>query len=137
MVASQERIKVGSEGVDHFLFVELSGAELEPHPRKRPCPHVENAESEGVGLALHGPHGLVCGGKADAPFDAPPLPPVRRAKLRDRGAGEAGGERITVTSAVLPKWARRTRSLDALLPVLYLRGISTGGFPGGAGRAPR
>jgi putative transposase len=53
--------------------------------------------------------------------------PVRRAKLRDRGAGE-GGERIRFTSAVLPRWARRTRSLDALLPVLYLRGISTGDF---------
>ncbi len=53
---------------------------------------------------------------------------VRRAKLRDRGAAEAGSEGITFTSAILPKWARRTRSLDALLPVLYLRGISTGDF---------
>lgn len=42
--------------------------------------------------------------------------PVQRAKLRDRG--EAGGDRITFTSAILPKWARRTRSLEALLPVL-------------------
>jgi hypothetical protein len=25
-------------------------------------------------------------------------------------------------------WARRTKSLDALLPVLYLRGVSTGDF---------
>ena len=57
--------------------------------------------------------------------------PVRRAKLRDRSADEAAafdGERITFTSAILPKWARRTKSLDALLPVLYLRGISTGDF---------
>jgi len=57
--------------------------------------------------------------------------PVRRTKLRDRGAGEAAGmdgERITFTSAILPKWARRTKSLDALLPVLYLRGVSTGDF---------
>jgi len=52
---------------------------------------------------------------------------VRRAKLRDRGAGE-GGERIRFTSAILPRWARRTRSLDALLPILYLRGVSTGDF---------
>ena len=29
---------------------------------------------------------------------------------------------------MLPLWARRTKSLDALLPVLYLRGISTGDF---------
>ena len=32
------------------------------------------------------------------------------------------------TSNLLPKWARRSRSLDALLPVLYLRAISTGDF---------
>jgi putative transposase len=51
--------------------------------------------------------------------------PVRRVKLRDRGLGE---ERIRFNSAILPRWARRTRSLDALLPVLYLRGISTGDF---------
>src|SRR5688572_2663357 len=38
---------------------------------------------------------------------------VRRVKLRDRGAG-AGGERIRFTSTILPRWARRTRSLDAL-----------------------
>jgi putative transposase len=52
---------------------------------------------------------------------------VARAKIRDRGvAGD--GERIRFSSAILPLWARRTRSLDALLPVLYLRGISTGDF---------
>jgi putative transposase len=52
---------------------------------------------------------------------------VQRVKLRDRGAG-ADGERIRFTSAILPRWARRTRSLDALLPVLYLRGVSMGDF---------
>src|SRR5512135_3639895 len=52
---------------------------------------------------------------------------VRRAKVRDRAAGSAG-ERIRFTSAILPRWARRTTSLDALLPVLYLRGVSTGDF---------
>jgi putative transposase len=54
--------------------------------------------------------------------------PVSRVKLRDRGAGESGTARIRFTSAILPRWARRTRSLDALLPVLYLRGVSTGHF---------
>jgi transposase-like protein len=52
---------------------------------------------------------------------------VRRIKLRDRGA-DADGARIRFSSAILPKWARRTRSLDVLLPILYLRGISTGDF---------
>ncbi len=52
---------------------------------------------------------------------------VQRVRLRDRGAGETG-ERIRFTSAILPRWSRRTRSLDALLPILYLRGISMGDF---------
>jgi putative transposase len=52
---------------------------------------------------------------------------VQKPKARDRGAPEAG-ERIRFTSAILPKWARRTKSLDALLPALYLRGISAGDF---------
>ena len=52
---------------------------------------------------------------------------VRRAKVRDRGEVSAE-EKIRFTSSILPKWARRTRSLDALLPVLYLRGVSTGDF---------
>ena len=52
---------------------------------------------------------------------------VSRVKIRDRGVG-ADGEKIRFASAILPRWARRTKSLDALLPVLYLRGISTGDF---------
>src|SRR3954471_7583280 len=53
--------------------------------------------------------------------------PVARVRVRDRGAS-GSEDRIRFTSTLLPKWARRTRSLDALLPVLYLRGISTGDF---------
>jgi putative transposase len=53
---------------------------------------------------------------------------VRRPKVRDRAAEVANGEKVRFTSHILPKWARRSRSLDALLPVLYLRGISTGDF---------
>jgi putative transposase len=57
---------------------------------------------------------------------------VRRAKLRDRAVDEAGSGRIRFTSAILPRWARRTRSLDALLPILYLRGVSMSGEPLGS-----
>ena len=52
---------------------------------------------------------------------------VEKPKARDRGA-RTGDERIRYSSAILPKWARRTKSLDVLLPALYLRGISTGDF---------
>ena len=67
----------------------------------------------------HGPHRAIQTGVG--PVE------VRRAKVRDRG--EVGTEeKIRFSSAILPKWARRTKSLDALLPVLYLRGVSTGDF---------
>ncbi len=52
---------------------------------------------------------------------------VQWIKRRDRGAGE-DGKRIRFRSAILPRWVRRTRSLDALLPILYLRGVSMGDF---------
>jgi putative transposase len=51
---------------------------------------------------------------------------VRAPRVRDRtGAGE---ERIRFTSAILPPYARRSRSLEVLIPILYLKGISTGDF---------
>jgi transposase-like protein len=52
---------------------------------------------------------------------------VQRVKVRDRAPAD-GERRLRFTSRILPRWARRTRSLDALLPVLYLRGVSTGDF---------
>lgn len=53
---------------------------------------------------------------------------VQRPKVRDRMATPDRAEKIRFTSNILPKWARRSVSLDALLPVLYLKGISTGDF---------
>ena len=54
--------------------------------------------------------------------------PVQRQKVRDRATGVPPEAKIRFTSNILPKWARRSRSLDAPLPVLYLRGVSTGDF---------
>ena len=53
---------------------------------------------------------------------------VQRPKVRDRAAANTPDTKIRFTSNILPKWARRSVSLDALLPVLYLKGISTGDF---------
>jgi putative transposase len=52
---------------------------------------------------------------------------VKKPKVRDRGEVPRE-EKIRFISTILPRWARRSKSLDALLPVLYLRGISTGDF---------
>ena len=64
---------------------------------------------------------------------------MRCPRVRDRGgAGEAG--KIRFTSAILPPYLRRAKSIEELLPWLYLKGISTGDFTealcsSGAGRA--
>ncbi|HET9245303.1 MAG TPA: IS256 family transposase [Xanthobacteraceae bacterium] len=51
---------------------------------------------------------------------------VRCPRVRDRG-GE-GSERIRFSSTILPPYARRSKSLEVLIPILYLKGISTGDF---------
>ena len=48
--------------------------------------------------------------------------PVKAPRVRDR-AGE-----IRFTSSILPPYLRRTKTLEELLPWLYLKGISTGEF---------
>ena len=53
---------------------------------------------------------------------------VQRPKVRDLLAASDPSKKIRFTSNILPKWARRSVSLDALLPVLYLKGILTGYF---------
>ena len=52
---------------------------------------------------------------------------VRQPRVRDRGTEVPSGE-IRFTSAILPPYLRRTRSIEELLPWLYLKGISTGDF---------
>jgi transposase-like protein len=51
---------------------------------------------------------------------------VRCLRVRDR-VGE-GAERIRFSSAMLPPYARRSKSLEVLIPILYLKGVSTGDF---------
>ena len=52
---------------------------------------------------------------------------VRCPRVRDRGGGEMG-PRIRFTSSILPPYLRRAKSIEELLPWLYLKGISTGDF---------
>jgi len=47
---------------------------------------------------------------------------IRQPRVNDRREGER------FTSQILPPYMRRTPSVDALIPALYLRGISTGDF---------
>jgi transposase-like protein len=47
-------------------------------------------------------------------------------RVRDRLSGT--DNRIRFSSAILPPYARRSKSLEVLIPILYLKGISTGDF---------
>jgi putative transposase len=53
---------------------------------------------------------------------------VRQPRVRDRGASAEDADRIRFTPSILPPYARRSRSLEVLIPILYLKGISTGDF---------
>ena len=50
---------------------------------------------------------------------------VQQPRVRDR---RPAGQREAFTSAILPPYLRKTRSLEGLLPWLYLKGVSTGDF---------
>ena len=51
---------------------------------------------------------------------------VKQPRVQDRRPPE---QQETFSPAVLPPYLRRTKSLDELIPWLYLKGISTGDFP--------
>ena len=53
---------------------------------------------------------------------------VRQPRLRDREAGTDVPARIRFTPTILPPYARPSKSLDTLIPILYLKGVSTGDF---------
>jgi putative transposase len=51
---------------------------------------------------------------------------VRQPRVRDRRS--QGAERIRFSPSILPPYARRSKSLDVLIPILHLKGVSTGDF---------
>jgi putative transposase len=53
---------------------------------------------------------------------------VRQPRVRDREAGRDDDGRIRFTPSILPPYARRSKSLEVVLPILYLKGISSGDF---------
>ena len=57
-------------------------------------------------------------------WEIPPLPWTNLSP--PFSSGEAG--KIRFTSAILPPYLRRAKSIEELLPWLYLKGISTGDF---------
>jgi len=54
--------------------------------------------------------------------------PVKQPRVRDRGAPADDPGRIRFSPAILQPYMRRSKSIETLLPILYLKGISTGDF---------
>ena len=52
---------------------------------------------------------------------------VRRPRVNDKRVDEQG-RRMKFTSKILPPYLRRTKSMEELIPWLYLKGVSTGDF---------
>ena len=50
---------------------------------------------------------------------------LRQPRVRDRQGGE---DAIRFTSSILPKYLRRSKAMDELIPWLYLKGVSTSQF---------
>ena len=53
---------------------------------------------------------------------------LRQPRVRDRAAAADDPGRIRFSSMILPPYMRRSKSIETLLPILYLKGISTGDF---------
>jgi putative transposase len=53
---------------------------------------------------------------------------VRQPRVRDREAVASNPARIRFSPTILPPYMRRSKSIETLLPILYLKGISTGDF---------
>jgi putative transposase len=53
---------------------------------------------------------------------------IRAPRVNDKRIDEESGERMRFSSRILPAYARRSPKVTDVLPVLYLRGLSTGDF---------
>ena len=60
-----------------------------------------------------------------------PVGPLRveQPRVDDRRTDESGNRLFRFTSAILPKYLRKARSIEELVPWLYLKGISSSDFP--------
>jgi putative transposase len=54
--------------------------------------------------------------------------PIRAPRVNDKRVDEETGERQRFSSKILPAYARRSPKVTEVLPILYLRGLSTGDF---------
>lgn len=62
---------------------------------------------------------------------------VKTPRVNDRRVDDETGERKRFSSKILPSWCHKSPKICALLPLLFLHGLSSGDFVPGAGTVPR
>ena len=113
---SQELDELAREGARRMLMRALESEVSEYIER-----HQEARDDEGHALVVRNGRARRRGvtlGCGTVEVDAP--------RVNDRRA--VNGERARFTSELLPPYMRRSPKVDEVLPVLYLRGLSTGDF---------
>lgn len=115
VVVEDPLMEILRQGAQKLLKWALE-AEVEEFLQK----HADARDSSGKRLVTrngHLPERTIQTGIGDIPIKAP--------RVADRRAGSA---RVRFSSSILPPYLRRTKSIEDLLPWLYLKGVSTGDF---------
>jgi transposase-like protein len=115
VVVEDPLMEILRQGAQKLLKWALE-AEVEEFLQK----HADARDSSGKRLVTrngHLPERTIQTGLGDIPIKAP--------RVADRRAGSA---RVRFSSSILPPYLRRTKSIEDLLPWLYLKGVSTGDF---------
>jgi len=85
--------------------------------------HADQVDTDGRRLVVrnghHNPREVVTGAGAVE---------VRQPRVNDKRTDPVTGERNRFASAILPAWARKSANVEAVLPLLYLHGMSSNDF---------
>jgi putative transposase len=101
----------------------MIAAALEAEVDEYVCSFVDEVDEDGKRLVVRNGRGKerrVTVGSGTVRLRAP--------RVNDKRSDEQTGERKRFSSRILPAYARRSPKVSEVLPVLYLRGLSTGDF---------
>src|SRR5512144_1035140 len=101
----------------------MIAAALEAEVDEYVCSFIEEVDDEGKRLVVRNGRARerrVTVGSGTVPIRAP--------RVNDKRVDAETGERRRFSSRILPAYARRSPKVTEVLPILYLRGLSTGDF---------
>jgi len=118
-----EEIRVTLDGLAREGARRMIAAALEAEVDEYVASFIDELDDEGHRLVVRNGRGKerrVTVGSGTLPLRAP--------RVNDKRLEEETGERQRFSSKILPRYARRSPRVTDVLPVLYLRGLSSGDF---------